>query len=105
MFSENGEAKQFAARTFAIKFAGQHFAIHPRCIQNKWQPIVAFAKPPLNGAGAVRRRSLLRWRSDPGGLKGVGQEMAGDGACAVSGSRLSRDTRTHASESRFESGE
>lgn len=55
MFSENGEAKQFAARTFAIKFAGQHFAIHPRCIQNKWQPIVAFAKPPLNGAGAVRR--------------------------------------------------
>jgi len=35
---------------FAIRFSGSHCAIHPRHIQNKWRPIVAFAKPPLKPA-------------------------------------------------------
>jgi hypothetical protein len=35
---------------FAIQFGGQHCAIHPRHIQNKWKPILAFAKPPSRQA-------------------------------------------------------
>ncbi len=35
---------------FAIQFGGQHCAIHPRRIQNKWKPIVALAKPPVQKA-------------------------------------------------------
>lgn len=31
---------------FAIEYGGQHYACHPRNIQSKWKPIVAFAKPP-----------------------------------------------------------
>jgi hypothetical protein len=31
----------------ALQFGGQHCAVHPRRIQNKWKPILAFAKPPL----------------------------------------------------------
>ena len=36
--------------TFAIQFAGQHYAVHPRRVQNKWKPILAFAKPPVGKA-------------------------------------------------------
>jgi hypothetical protein len=36
--------------TFAIEFSGQHCAIHPRHLQNKWKPVVAYAKPPLKHA-------------------------------------------------------
>ena len=36
--------------TFAIQFAGQHYAVHPRRVQNKWKPIVAFGRPPLGKA-------------------------------------------------------
>ncbi|MHB1030050.1 MAG: DNA methyltransferase [Pirellulaceae bacterium] len=36
--------------TFAIEFSGSHCAIHPRKIQNKWKPILVFAKPPLKPA-------------------------------------------------------
>ena len=36
--------------TFAIEFAGSHCAIHPRKIQNKWKPILAFCKPPVRPA-------------------------------------------------------
>ena len=36
--------------TFAVRFSGQHTAIHPRHIQNKWKPIVAFCKPPVQVA-------------------------------------------------------
>jgi hypothetical protein len=35
---------------FAIQFGGQHCAMHARRIQNKWKPIVAFAKPPSKQA-------------------------------------------------------
>ena len=35
---------------FAIEFGGQHCAVHARQIQNKWKPIVAFAKPPVGKA-------------------------------------------------------
>ena len=35
---------------FAIQFGGQHCAIHSRQVQNKWKPILAFAKPPLKKA-------------------------------------------------------
>ena len=34
----------------AIEFSGQHCAIHPRRVQNKWKPILAFAKPPVKKA-------------------------------------------------------
>ncbi len=36
--------------TFAIQFAGQHYAVHPRRVQNKWKPILAFARPPVGKA-------------------------------------------------------
>ena len=32
---------------FAIRFSGQHAAIHPRHIQNKWRPVIAFGKPDV----------------------------------------------------------
>lgn len=35
---------------FAIQFSGKHAAIHPRAIQNKWRPILAFAKLPIKPA-------------------------------------------------------
>jgi len=37
--------------TFAIEFSGQHCAVHPRRVQNKWKPILVFAKPPIGKAG------------------------------------------------------
>ena len=33
-----------------IEFGGQHCAIHPRHIQNKWKPILAYGRPPLKPA-------------------------------------------------------
>lgn len=36
--------------TFAIEFSGSHCAVHPRHVQNKWKPIVAFAKPKVKPA-------------------------------------------------------
>ena len=52
--------------TFAIQFGGQHCAIHPRHVQNKWKPILAFAKPPLKQAP--------NWLSDL--LEGGGRDKA-----------------------------
>ena len=51
---------------FAIQFGGQHCAIHPRHIQNKWKPILAFAKPPV--------RPAPNWLSDL--LEGGGRDKA-----------------------------
>ncbi len=36
--------------TFAIQFGGQHYAVHPRRVQNKWKPILAFGRPPVGKA-------------------------------------------------------
>jgi len=52
--------------TFAIRFGGQHCAIHPRHVQNKWKPILAFAKPPVKPAP--------NWLSDL--LEGGGRDKA-----------------------------
>ena len=49
---------------FAIQFSGQHCAIHPRRVQNKWKPIIVFAKPPL--------RKSPNWLSDL--LQGGGRD-------------------------------
>jgi adenine-specific DNA methylase len=35
---------------FGIQFAGTHCAIYPKHIQNKWRPILAYGKPPLQPA-------------------------------------------------------
>lgn len=59
--------------TFAIEFAGSHCAIHPRHVQNKWKPILAFAKPPLKPApewvtdhlaGGGRDKKFHDWGQD-----------------------------------------
>ena len=34
----------------AVRFAGQHYAVHPRRVQNKWKPVIVFAKPPVGKA-------------------------------------------------------
>ena len=52
--------------TFAIQFAGQHCAIHARHIQDRWKPILAFAKPPIKPA--------LQWLSDL--LQGGGRDKS-----------------------------
>jgi len=52
--------------TFAIQFSGSHCAIHPRRIQNKWKPILAFARPPITPAN--------EWLVDS--LKGGGRDKA-----------------------------
>ena len=49
---------------FAIQFGGQHCAVHPRRVQNKWKPILAFAKPPV--------RKAPNWLSDL--LQGGGRD-------------------------------
>lgn len=36
--------------TFAIEFSGSHCAIHPRHVQNKWKPVLAFSKLPSKPA-------------------------------------------------------
>ena len=33
--------------TFAIKFSGSHCTVHARHVQNRWKPILAFARPPI----------------------------------------------------------
>jgi DNA methylase/ParB-like nuclease family protein len=50
--------------TFAIEFSGSHCAIHPRHVQNKWKPIIAFAKP--------RAKPAPEWLSDH--LQGGGRD-------------------------------
>ena len=47
-----------------IEFGGQHCAIHPKHIQNKWKPILAYGKPPLKPAP--------QWHSDL--LQGGGRD-------------------------------
>jgi hypothetical protein len=48
----------------ALQFGGQHCAVHPRRVQNKWKPILAFAKPPV--------RKAPNWLSDL--LQGGGRD-------------------------------
>ncbi|MHB0960756.1 MAG: DNA methyltransferase [Pirellulaceae bacterium] len=59
--------------TFAVEFSGSHCAIHPRHVQNKWKPILAFAKPPLKPApewvtdhlaGGGRDKKFHDWAQD-----------------------------------------
>ena len=50
--------------TFAIEFSGSHCAIHPRHVQNRWKPILAFAKP--------KAKPAPEWLSDH--LQGGGRD-------------------------------
>jgi site-specific DNA-methyltransferase (adenine-specific) len=95
---------------FAIQFAGQHCAIHPRRIQNVWKPILAFAKPPigkapewlsdlLQGGGRDKRHHdwgqgeseaeyLIRHLTEPGQL--VVDPFCGGGSVVVACKALGR---------------
>ena len=55
---------------FAVEFGGQHTAIYGRNLQNRWKPILVFAKPPIQPApvwlgdlleGGGRDKEFHRW--------------------------------------------
>ena len=76
----------------AIQFGGQHYAIHARHIQNKWKPIVAFAKPPVRKApnwlsdlleGGGRDKEHHDWGQDESEVEYVIQRLTEPGQLVV----------------------
>ncbi len=62
----------------AVEFGGQHCAVHPRRIQNKWKPIIAYAKPPLKKAPELAVGPSRRWRAGQATSRlGTGPERSG----------------------------
>jgi hypothetical protein len=77
---------------FAIQFAGQHCAIHPRHIQNKWKPILAYAKPPARRAsdwlsdlleGGGRDKEHHDWGQDESEVEYLIQRLTEPGQLVV----------------------
>jgi hypothetical protein len=76
----------------AVEFGGQHCAVHPRRIQNKWKPILAFAKPPVSKApnwlsdhldGAGRDKEHHDWGQDESEVEYLIQRLTEPGQIVV----------------------
>jgi hypothetical protein len=76
----------------ALQFGGQHCAVHPRRIQNKWKPILAFAKPPVTKApnwlsdhldGGGRDKQHHDWGQDESEVEYLIQRLTEPGQLVV----------------------
>ena len=78
--------------TFAIQFGGSHCAVHARNVQNKWKPILAFAKPPVKKApnwlsdlleGGGRDKEHHDWGQDESEVEYLIQRLTEPGQLVV----------------------